>query len=524
MAARSDLRDPLRTVLSGCIAVAVGATPIAQAATHVVSTNDDSGLGTLRQAIIDANADVTPPVIVDASTIGGTITLSTGEIAITNGMSVQGPGASIATIDANHASRIFNVYAPAASNVTISGFTLTNGKVVSAPGGGAVLSKNTNFTLENSTIDSSTASQYGGGIRAEADNGAQILISHVTLSNDSALLGGGAYLYPSIGSVVTVDHCVISGNSADAGGGLRVGGIGSVYVQATNLTGNHATGAGFEGGGGISGFFMTGLKKFKVADSTLTGNTAVSSGGGISVYLHTGGFMYIDHTLISGNTATNNYGGGLWVISSGEPTTLKVLNSTLSSNKTGGAGGGAAFFNALYTTITNTTIIGNSSGTLGGGIYSKVGINTDVESSTITNNAALQGGGVSAYSGTPFTLHNTVVANNTAPAKNTDTDGAFAANFNFVRYPGDAILTGTNNNTSGADPLLGVLGNYGGSTATKLPRPGSPLINAGDPADDTDVATDQRGLDRVAGAHIDIGADERQLVEDTIFLNGLELY
>src|SRR5205823_870704 len=62
----------------------------------------------------------------------------------------------------------------------------------------------------------------------------------------------------------------------------------------------------------------------------------------------------------------------------------------------------------------------------------------------------------------------------------------------------------------GVDPLLGLLADNGGPTQTIRLIFGSPAIDAGDPAFLPPPATDQRGLPRVSGAHIDIGAYEAQ--------------
>jgi hypothetical protein len=63
--------------------------------------------------------------------------------------------------------------------------------------------------------------------------------------------------------------------------------------------------------------------------------------------------------------------------------------------------------------------------------------------------------------------------------------------------------TGSLNNT---DPILGPLGNYGGSTLTVPLLAGSPAIDGGNTA--TAPATDQRGHARPYGAAADIGAFE----------------
>ena len=56
--------------------------------------------------------------------------------------------------------------------------------------------------------------------------------------------------------------------------------------------------------------------------------------------------------------------------------------------------------------------------------------------------------------------------------------------------------------------LLGPLGNHGGLTQTRLPARTSQVINAGDPAFAARPDTDQRGVPRVWGGRVDIGAVE----------------
>src|SRR5262249_3301577 len=75
------------------------------------------------------------------------------------------------------------------------------------------------------------------------------------------------------------------------------------------------------------------------------------------------------------------------------------------------------------------------------------------------------------------------------------------------------LSNGVNGNLVGVNPLLAPLGNYGGPTQTIALLPGSPAIDAGDSALAVDaqsnpLTTDQRGLPRVVGAAVDIGAFE----------------
>src|SRR5438270_8966073 len=86
-----------------------------------------------------------------------------------------------------------------------------------------------------------------------------------------------------------------------------------------------------------------------------------------------------------------------------------------------------------------------------------------------------------------------------------------------------ATTTGNQVGTAAAplDPRLGPLQDNGGPTATRLPLPGSPLINAGDPAFQPPPATDQRGRPRVQNGRIDIGATEAQVSRvQSVLVNG----
>src|SRR5262249_13635348 len=67
----------------------------------------DSGAGSLRDAIKNANSGDT---IVFASGLNGqTITLTSGELAISKSLDIEGSGAGLLAISGNHASRIFDI-------------------------------------------------------------------------------------------------------------------------------------------------------------------------------------------------------------------------------------------------------------------------------------------------------------------------------------------------------------------------------------------------------------------------------
>jgi hypothetical protein len=124
-----------------------------------MNTND-SGAGSLRQALADANDNDT--VRFDVS-VTGTITLTSGELLVNDSITISGPGANTLAVNGNAASRVFHI--AAGRTVTISGLTITNGN----PTG--------NFPDDS-----------GGGIY---NGGATLTVSNCTLSGNSATFDGG---------------------------------------------------------------------------------------------------------------------------------------------------------------------------------------------------------------------------------------------------------------------------------------------------------------------------------------------
>jgi hypothetical protein len=514
--------NPVRELLATCIGVAFAAGGAADAATLTVTSNADSGTGSLRDTVgsaasgdtIDFQPGLTSP-----------ITLTSGQIAITKALTIQGPGAGALTISGNNASRIFYVHPASVQTVTISGVTLANGNVATGPGG-AVYSKGANFTLQNSVVqdsfvNSTTGVTGGGGVFA-IGNGVTLTISGSTVQNNSAHGGGGgAYLQAGTSGTSLVLNSIVSGNTSTQGwgGGLYMSGYTS-QVGQTQVINNHTLALP---GGGISPYKTA----FTISDSTVSGNTSASFGGGLYVGRSS---LVMMRTTVSGNSASQ--GGGVGLYNAWAPSAIQ--NSTINGNhaNSGNGGGlevrvptGVAGYDYAVS-VTNSTIAGNQASGSGGGIYSNLGYikgmppgtaPLTIESSTIVGNDAATGGGVlAAANGIPIVLHNSIVANDTATT-DPDTSGTFTANFNFVFAPGASTLNGGNNNP-GVDPQLGALGVYGGPTQTMLPNIGSPVIDAGD--NTGAPGGDQRGLPRPFNGTTDIGAVERWNPEDVIFRDG----
>jgi len=77
----------------------------ATAGTFTVTTTADSGLGSLRQAILDCNATDGEDTI--SFTANGTITLASALPPVTDNATISGPGTNLLTISGNGFVRVF---------------------------------------------------------------------------------------------------------------------------------------------------------------------------------------------------------------------------------------------------------------------------------------------------------------------------------------------------------------------------------------------------------------------------------
>src|SRR2546430_2090182 len=97
----------------------------------VVTTLDDSGPGSLREAITNAIAGETITFA-----ISGAITLSSGELLIAKDLTIAGPGATQLTVQRGSTAGIpdFRIFNIKGGTVGISGLTVNNGRAASRGG------------------------------------------------------------------------------------------------------------------------------------------------------------------------------------------------------------------------------------------------------------------------------------------------------------------------------------------------------------------------------------------------------
>lgn len=270
--------------------------PIAQATDLTVTNNNDSGPGSLRNAISLASSGDTilfslaPPAV---------ITLSS-QLEITKSLVISGPGESLLTISGNNTTRVMTV----STGITLSllGVTIANGNT-SGFGGGIYNSPSSTLILTNTRFLSNTATLDGGGI----SNRGTIKVTNSTLSNNrvtSSILnngcvgGGGICNY---NATATIENSTLSRNDAsgfNSSGGAIAHVLSSLTIQNSTFFSNSAA---YVGGGIASIGFVT------VTNSTFSSNSAVSSGGGFSMVPF--GSVLLRNTIIADNAPGGNCNG-----------------------------------------------------------------------------------------------------------------------------------------------------------------------------------------------------------------------
>lgn len=276
----------------------------------LVTSAADSGAGTLRDLLAEPACT---PIGFDLVAMGsGTITLTTGELLVTRDVEIIGPGAAALTISGNGASRVFRTGAD--TTVSISGVTISGGYVNSGSGGG-ILNEGT-LTLDTVVVSGNRASSAGGGINHFS--GGTLTLIRSSVSGNKATRGGGID-NSGTGGILYVIQSAITGNSATPapltasqvvamapvsydGGGLHNANDSDAYIVNSTISGNSAASYG----GGIANDAMQATVAIQIYLSTITANSALLGGGlssdGDTAYTPT----TIAGSIVAGNTANGD--------------------------------------------------------------------------------------------------------------------------------------------------------------------------------------------------------------------------
>jgi Ca2+-binding RTX toxin-like protein len=349
------------------------------------SSADADGNSTLRAAIMEANAQPGADSIV---LLPGTYRLTiagqdendtrTGDLDITETLTIIGAGDGSTIIDAAGLDRAFHVIAGASLN--LMGVTVINGD---ADIGGAILSQGA-LNLENITVRDSSAS-FGGGIYNDITEGtlsADILAGDLTLTVSDAtefprqagfsiVINAEEIRVDSIsGNTFTVTRA-FNGTTANA----HLAGATVTYVgtaTATLLNANVLNNEALLNGGGIFN-----NDQLVITTSIVSGNMAGVRGGGV----YNTETVTIDQSTLDGNVAEVS-GGAIYNEGTvtGTFSSVTITGSTLSNNEAGALGG--AIFNSDRLTIDNSTLSGNNTGSEGGAIYN-TGVTQQVTSTVV---------------------------------------------------------------------------------------------------------------------------------------------
>jgi predicted outer membrane repeat protein len=327
------------------------------ATTITVTNGNDSGPGSLRQALADANDGDT--INFDPSV--GTVTLTTAELAIDKSVTLSGAPQMVTVVRASQTEfRIFHVIP--GHSVEINGLTISGGHITGGNGGG-ILNDNSTLTIAHCTVNgnaivsASSQTNYGGGIH----NSGTMTLDQVIVNNNNAVWGGDPTHIPSGGGISNTGTMIIIAGTVQSNMGFwSAGGIyntGMLTITGSTIVNNQTGNPGHfgaYGGGIVNGGTMT------IQDSTISGNTALGGdlqggeGGGIS-----GNNNTITNSTITANSALR--GGG--VAGGGN-----IAHITFSNNSASRDGG------ALY--LTSSLELGNTilkAGASGANIFNNGG-------------------------------------------------------------------------------------------------------------------------------------------------------
>jgi Ca2+-binding RTX toxin-like protein len=261
-------------------------------AQFIVSNLENSGAGSFRQAIESANTQPGKDEIVfDNSLRGGEITLTSGQLNITDSLQITGLGADSLTISGNNTNRVFSINDGSDDliQVEITDLTIAEGfRSFRGTGDGAGIDNFENLTLSNSIIADNFAQEGGAGIsnRGTIDLIDSAVINNVVGGGIVALGGGGIY---NDGTATIINSTIASNEGNELGGGIA--NRSNLEIFNSTITGNAiATNVSNRSGAGIYNSSNSGLPNGSaeqraiatITSSIVAGNNNNDLGGGLS--------------------------------------------------------------------------------------------------------------------------------------------------------------------------------------------------------------------------------------------------
>jgi hypothetical protein len=348
-------------------------TQVASATTYTVTNTLDSGAGSLRDALANVNGGSGGDTI-NFSGVTGTITVGS-TLAITQRVTINGPGANLLAISGGDTVPIFNLGTPAA-NSAISGLTITHGNAtVNGTSQGAGIHTVASLTVNNCTFSYNTAGAGVLNVGGAIFGGPQtVTVNGSTFFNNKTLVGNGGAINAT--NLVVNNSTFYNNTAALEGGaiwvqlGTRLAILNSTIVGNTSLS----TTPGQLGGGGV---WVN--NPATLVNNVISGNTAsagpdyycaVGSACGGTITPTPAGNL-IGATTVTSLLTSLQYNGGptmtMLPLQSGTGIIGAGLNSTLSTDQRGFARptSGASDLGAVqtYNLVVTTTADSTNSGT-----------------------------------------------------------------------------------------------------------------------------------------------------------------
>jgi predicted outer membrane repeat protein len=255
-------------------------------AAYAVINLDDSGAGSLRQAVLDSNATAAVDQIsFSAPALNGTIALTSGPIIIADHVTITGPGAAQLTISGNNAGRVFQVNSGIAASII--GLTITGGKSASEAGG--AIHNSGDLSISDCNFMGNTSGSAGGAIAATAGS---LTVDRCIFTNNSAASGGAIAVSAGTASI---SRSTFHGNSTTSGPGAALANASKTTISNSTISANRSS-----GGGAIANT----AGDLAIIASTIVGNSSSASAG----ILVAGGNVALLSDIVVGNSAPNDPG------------------------------------------------------------------------------------------------------------------------------------------------------------------------------------------------------------------------
>lgn len=226
--------------------------------------------------------------------VTGTISLGSALPAITQNLTISGPGANQLSVSGAGSNSIFQVNSNV--SVTISGLTIAQGHgpvTNSVSQGGGLSITAGNVTVQNCAFAEDSADD-GGGIY----NNATLAIYNSTFSSNSATAQGGA-LFNGSGAITNIFNSTFAQNSATGGGGAIQDNADIAITNSTFYSNSVSAGSG-----GAIGIASAPIISLDVNNSLFVKNSATTSGA--AIYANSSALLGINYNVFYLNLTNNS--------------------------------------------------------------------------------------------------------------------------------------------------------------------------------------------------------------------------